>query len=287
MRLQLEKDTAIVELDGRVLARGGEAAIYEVPGKPALVAKVYHKPADGRAAKLAAMIAAPPEDPMAASGHASIAWPSDRLFRIDKGPYCAGFVMPRVDNARTVFDFYNPARRLKQCPLFHYGYLMRTARNLAAAVHAIHQRGYVIGDVNESNILVTNQALVTLVDTDSFQVSDGQRVHRCLVGKPEYTPAELQGARFADLDRKPEHDNFALAILIFQLLMQGMHPFNGRFTGKGEPPPLHRRIAAGHWPYARGRPMPYEPNPLAPPFAVLPPPVQELMRLCFEEGHDR
>src|SRR5262245_54739832 len=134
MRAQLEKDTAVFEFGG-VVARGGEASIYEVPGRPALVPKVYHKPAGGRADKLAAMIGAPPEDPMAALGHASIAWPLDRLFRIDKGPYCAGFVMPRVDNARTIFDFYNPGRRLKQCPLFHYAYLLRTARNLAAAVN--------------------------------------------------------------------------------------------------------------------------------------------------------
>src|SRR5262249_40916588 len=47
------------------------------------------------------------------------------------------------------------------------------------------------------------------------------------------------------------------------------------------------RIAAGHWPYARSRPVPYQPNPHAPPFEVLPPPVQELMRRCFEEGHVR
>ena len=36
-----------------------------------------------------------------------------------------------------------------------------------------HVRGYVVGDVNESNILVTPTALVTLgMDTDSFQVPD-------------------------------------------------------------------------------------------------------------------
>src|SRR5579885_2768207 len=221
MRVQLEKESAVFEL-ATAIASGGEATIYAVPERPALVAKVYRKPIDERAAKLAAMIAAPPEDPMAALGHASIAWPSDRLLSPEGDRACLGFVMPRVDNARTIFDFYNPARRLKHCPLFHYGYLMRTARNLAAAVHAIHQRGYVVGDLNESNILVNNQALVTLVDTDSFQVPDNGRVHRCLVGKPECTPPEFQKRRFADFDRGPEQDAFALAVLIFQLLMQGM-----------------------------------------------------------------
>ena len=61
--------------------------------------------------------------------------------------------MRRVDKVRRILEFYNPRSRLQTCPLFHYGYLLRTARNLAAAVRAVHERGYVIGDVNESNIL--------------------------------------------------------------------------------------------------------------------------------------
>ncbi len=76
-------------------------------------------------------------------------------------------------------------------------------------------------------------------------------------------------------------------MLIFQLLMQGTHPFAGRFTGQGEPGTLARRIAAGHWPYAKKRTGPFEPNPTAPRFVVVPPQARELMRRCFEDGHDR
>src|SRR5262249_24014405 len=182
---------------------------------------------------------------------------------------------------------YNPRSRLRLCPHFHYGYLLRTARNLAAAVRALHERDYVLGDLNETNVLVNNQALVTLVDTDSFQVTNGGRVFRCPVGKPEYTPPELKRTRFADFDRGPEHDAFALAVLVFQLLMQGIHPFAGRFTGTGEPPEIGERIALGHWPYTPDRQVPYRPNPFAPPLATLPPAVQDLMQRCFEEGHVR
>jgi DNA-binding helix-hairpin-helix protein with protein kinase domain len=230
------------------------------------------------------MIAAPPVDPMAMEGHVSIAWPQDRLLATENGQACVGYVMPRVHKARPIFEFYNPKARLQLCPLFHYGYLLRTAHNLAAAVRAIHERGYVIGDLNESNVLVTNTALVTIVDTDSFQVTASGRVHRCPVGKPEYTPPELQKTRFAEHDRLPEHDAFGLAVLIFQLLMQGVHPFSGRYTGVGEPAKLERRIRDGHWPYTTKRTHAYSPNPHAPPFFVLPPSVQELMRACFEDG---
>jgi WD40 repeat protein len=285
MLVVVEKTAQEVVLEGEPLARGGEAGIYPLPGSADLLAKIYHRPSPAHGDKLAAMIADPPEDPMITRGHVSIAWPIDRIVAPGGQARCIGYLMRRVEKARPIIEFYNPRSRLQLCPHFHFGYLLRTARNLATAVRAIHERGHVIGDVNESNILTTIQALVTMVDTDSFQVRVGTRVHRCLVGKMEYTPPELQGSRFADVDRTPEHDVFGLAVLIFQLLMQGMHPFAGIYTGAGEPAGVGNRIAEGMWPYARTRAVPYFPNPHAPPFEVLPSAVQEMMRRCFEEGH--
>lgn len=273
-----------IPLDGDPLGRGGEAAIYAVPRRPQLFAKVYHKPSGERAEKLAAMLAAPPDDPMAKTGHPSIAWPTARLLAAGAN-LVVGYLMPRVEHGRLAIEFYNPRMRQQLCPLFHYRYLVRTAQNLAVAVRAIHERGYVIGDLNESNVLVTNQALVALVDTDSFQVHTPARLFRCRVGKPEYTPPELQNARFTDIDRLPEHDAFGLAVLIFQFLMQGTHPFAGMHVGEGEAGTIPRRIAAGHWPYAQNVEMPIRPSPHAPPWEVLPPSVQVLMRRCFEDGH--
>jgi hypothetical protein len=194
--------------------------------------------------------------------------------------------MPRVRQMLPLSEVYNPRARRRQLPLFNYRYLVRTARNLCAAVQAVHQAGYVIGDLNESNVLVSDQALVTLVDADSFQVRDPETgvVYRSLVGKPEYTPPELQGCSFADVDRQPEHDAFALAVLIFRLLMEGFHPFDGVYGGRGEPPEMGARIRNGYFPYARGR-TGIEPSPLAPPFEMLHPDLQALFVRCFAEGH--
>ena len=41
--------------------------------------------------------------------------------------------------------------------------------------------------------------------------------------KLDYTPPELQEQNFNQVDRASCHDNFALAILIFMLLMEGVH----------------------------------------------------------------
>ncbi len=285
MRLLREDNGQDLTLAVPPLARGGEAAVYALAANPSLVAKVYHRPTPEGAAKLAAMIAFPPADSDTWAAARHVAWPISRLLGGDDGEAVVGCLMPRVENARRVVEFTNPRARLRACPLFHYGYLLRTARNLAAAVRGLHERGFVLGDLNESNVLVTPQARVTLVDADSFQVPGPAGVHRCRVGKPEYTPPELQDVCLAGRDLGPEHDAFALGVLVFQLLMQGLHPFAGVSTEDPDTDTLLARIRAGWWPYAWERAGPVRPAPHAPPWAVLPPAVQELFTCCFEDGH--
>lgn len=269
------------------LGAGGEAWVYTVLQDSSLVAKVYRMPDKVQAQKLTVMMTHPPDDPMVAHGHISIAWPMDLLCTENLQRQIIGFLMPRVTGMSPLIACYNPSTRRQQWPSFTYRYLLRTAHNLAAAVRVLHARGYVIGDVNESNILVSDTALVTLVDTDSFQVREPHHgvVYRCPVGKPEFTPPELQGRAFAQVDRAPEHDLFGLAVLIFQLLMEGTHPFAGVYQGRGDPPAYEARIAAGHFPYSKGRHGPYQPMPAALPYALLPLTLQEMFRRCFETGH--
>lgn len=269
------------------LGRGGEACVYDVPSDENLVAKIYHKPILTHTHKLQTMIANPPENPTANLGHISIAWPQELLQAGDGSGRIVGFLMPRIRGMEPIMDFYNPGKRRLNCPLFNYQYLLRTARNLAAAFTALHTSQYCIGDVNESNILVSDTALVTLVDTDSFQVRDPAQniVYRCAVGKPEYTPPELQNKTFADYDRESHHDLFGLGVLIFQLLMEGTHPFSGIFQGQFDPPTYEARIEAGHFTYSQKRQVPYLPTPIAPPWEMLHPVLRDLFVRCFEDGH--
>ena len=280
MRVRPEGKTQDITLEGPLLGRGGEASIYTVPGRPDLAAKIYHNPTDEYAGKLAAMLAAPPER----GQHVAIAWPIARLCESGDEGRVVGYLMPRIERAHLLWEIYNPGVRREICPDFHHGSLLRTARNLAAVVRTLHECGYVLGDLNESNVLVTPQAQVTLIDVDSYQTPGAERLYRCRVGRPEYTPAELQGAAFAEVDRLPQHDAFALAVLIFQLLMQGVHPFAGTCPDRGDPDSIAARITAGSWPYTLAQPGPIQPSPHAPPWFVLPPSVQELLRRCFEDA---
>jgi WD40 repeat protein len=266
------------------LGAGGEAKIYALRQEISFVAKIYHEPTEEKAQKLSVMLSNPPHDSMASVGHASIAWPYDLLG--DNGKV-VGFLMPRVIGMKAIIDFYNPGARRKCCPLFSYLYLHRTARNLSSAFRALHESGYVIGDVNESNILVSETSLVTLVDTDSFQVYDPKSgiTYRCPVGRPEFTPPELQGEYFRDVDRTIEHDLFGLAVMIFLLLMEGTHPYAGVYRGSGDPPLYGERILSGHFTYSAKQKIPYRPAKLATSFDIIDPILRQLFIQCFEDGH--
>ena len=252
--------------DAAPLGVGGQAKVFAASADGWLAAKIYHRPTDAQARKLAAMLANPPDDPMSAQEHISIAWPLDSLRKMYGDQGFAGFLMPRVSGMRPLFNVYNPVTRRQELPLFNYLYLHRAARNVSSAVRALHNRGYVIGDINELNLLVTETALVTLVDTDLFQVRDPQTgtVYRCPVGKPEFTPPEHQGKNFRQVLRTEASDRFGLAVLIFQLLMEGAHPFSGVYQGEDDPPPYETRIQNGHYTYGT-RPTPFTPMPLARP----------------------
>ncbi|MEZ4675538.1 MAG: hypothetical protein R2932_15005 [Caldilineaceae bacterium] len=272
-------------LDQRV-NRGGEAEIWSVRREPHLVAKLYHNPTAEHEAKVAAMVAGPPPQD---STHPAVAWPLQPLYQQRR---FIGYMMPRIHDSRPIFHFYNPLRRARLNESYPWRYFLhRTARNLATAVELVHKRGHVIGDLNESNVLVNRTALVTLVDSDSFQIveaaanqSTGARTFRCTVGKAEFTPPELQGVDFKSVDRKADHDNFGLAVLIFYLLMEGYHPFagvlnDGVSVGRVD---LYG-IKHGLFPHARNSTV--APPPGAPIFMWLDPHLQTLFRRCFIEGH--
>lgn len=283
-----------IELD-QTFDSGGEAQIWSVRRKPNVVAKLYHKPTSQREAKLLAMLANPPSQ---STEHPAIAWPTHLLYNRRQ---FVGFLMTRVPDSRPIFHYYNPARRAKLTPPFPWPYFLhRVARNLAAAVELVHARDHLIGDLNESNVLVNHQALVTLVDTDSFQVRatlpNGQsllqwlgqqpteQTYRSMVGKPEFTPPELQGIDFKSTDRLPTHDHFSMGVLLFYLLMNGFHPFAGVMIGGESVGRVDLYcMRRGLFPYSGSGPV--QPPPAASKFEWLHPEIQAAFRRCFVEGH--
>ncbi len=269
-----------VHLALRPFAVGGEGAVFDVEGRPDIVAKLYSKPqSKERCEKLRAMAALCSPDLLKIA-----AWPTGTL-SAGKPAVVDGILMPRISGYLEIHHLYSVAQRKKDFPEADWGFLLHTARNCAIAFESVHAHGHVVGDVNQKNVMVSKKGIVAFVDCDSFQVTQGARIFRCAVGVPEYTPPELHGKNFANLDRTANHDQFGLAVLIFHLLMMGRHPFSGVPLVNADIP-IEKAIQGGDYAYSRntGKAR-LKPPPHVPPATMLDPSVLALFERAFGTAH--
>jgi DNA-binding helix-hairpin-helix protein with protein kinase domain len=262
---------------GRQLGKGGEGSVFEIEGDETVVAKIYTKPiSQAKAAKLAAMVRLGDESLLKFA-----AWP---LATIGPDPSdIRGFVMPRLHGYRPLHDLYNPASRRATFPHADWKYLVHSARNLAAAVAAIHDKGCVVGDLNQGNAWVhETNALTALIDCDSFQISATDTTWLCEVGVGHFTPPEMQDWHsFTDHPRVPNHDGFGLAVLIFHLLFFGRHPYSGVYPGHRDVP-LEQAIKQHWFAYSsRAKALQIAPPPGTAPLAVIGDEVASLFEQAF------
>jgi len=207
----------------REIGRGGEGQVYELVNKPTLVLKLYSESlSTERIAKLRLMVSL-----NSSQIDQYTAWPKDIVVN-NQGDVC-GFVMKKLTKYVPLHNLFSPMDRKRLFPDKGYNFLVHVARNLAVAFHSLHSDGIIVGDVNEGNILVNGQGMIAFIDCDSFQVKDGNRFHYCEVGVPRYTAPELLvKTTFESVIRTSNTDTFSMAILLFQLLFLGRHPFAGK-----------------------------------------------------------
>ncbi len=263
------------------IAKGGEGIVWQT-NRSGYLAKIYHKPSSEQITKLKLMVANPPQNPTAGQGHIAISWPTDLIK--DNGGNWVGFLMPEIKNAKELVYVYHPTNRNQHAPAFNWYCLHIIAYNFASIVREIHAKNYVIGDISVKNILVNERSLVSLIDTDSFQVIDPKtnQVYRCSVGSEGFTPRELIGQNLSTLTQTRFHDRFRLAVII-HLLLFGAHPFMGIWKGSGNPPGQNDAISQGHWPYGINSLL--QPSPNTIPLDVLHPKLKQCFTKCFNDGH--
>jgi formylglycine-generating enzyme required for sulfatase activity len=263
------------------LANSGEAKVWHTNFNGYL-AKIYHNPHNERVDKLQLMVRNRPSDPNAHLNHISFAWPYSILE--DNQGEVVGFLMPEVVGSETLLKLCTPIMRRKYKLETNWYFLHVVARNIAAIIQAIHLKGYVLGDIKLENILVNNRALPTIIDTDSFQVSDpySGKIYRCLVGSEGFTPAELIGVNLADVDQTEVHDRFRLGVVIYYLLFSGP-PFRGLWQGGGDSLEQSELIRRGLWPFSGDKLV--VPSDTTIPLNILHRDLHALFLRCFNEGH--
>ncbi len=225
----------IYDLDQR-LGGGGEGEIYDIVGNPSLVAKIYFNskfnPVAGNSnprrnlkEKIETMLEQPVQPYV--NGVLTVAWPQDLLLN-QQGQF-VGYVMPRVKSTHHIFAASRERERMQLYPHYTWKTSIAIAYNLSLAVKIIHQSNAVIGDMNPNNIMIDEHGHVTIIDTDSFNITNKKtgKVYKCSVGISEMLAPELQGKNLADPRSvfNEKTDDFSLAIHICTLLMNNCHPF--------------------------------------------------------------
>ena len=282
-----------LRLGDALTGRTGEGTVYDVAGRPDMVAKVFHQDLtelDQKLRKVTAMVQSPPPGAVQPDGFVVLTWPQDMVV----GPHGpVGYVMRRINTATAVelHTMSNPSDRAHPAPTgpqwtknAGWGHLVNVAANLCLAVEVCHRVEAVIGDFQERNILVSDTTRVTLVDCDSMQFAD-RSGHRflCAVGRPEFTAPELAGRNLRQVAREKTSDLFALAVHIHQLLLAGNHPFSrGQWTGDADQPDALTLAVNGEW--AGGPGSRLRTHPLAPPVSFLPSEIGDFFVRAFTAG---
>ena len=127
--------------------------------------------------------------------------------------------MPRPRERNYKMPFYQ-APALQNFPLEN-GY-SRALYNHSGKIKYLHNRNIIIGDINPANILLVYPTEVYFVDTDSYQIE----VFPCPVGTINYTAPEIQRKTFATFLRSYGNEYFAVATLLFMIMLPGKPPYS-------------------------------------------------------------
>jgi rRNA-processing protein FCF1 len=214
-----------------VLGSGGEGSVFGTDC--GLVCKVYdeRRLTVGLRNKLDLMLSKPVQ-------HPAICWPAS-LATNERGEL-VGYLMPAAQGKelqRTIF-----IKPLLQSTFPHWTRRELVMLALAALqpILELHERNVLLGDINPRNILVGDERHVFFVDTDSYQLED----FACPVGTATFLTPDLLGKNLATVLRNFSHEFFAVATLVFMLLMPGKPPYS---HAGGEDPA--ENVRRRHFPY--------------------------------------
>lgn len=228
------------------IGSGGMGIVYRLGnllGTGNLVAKIFKNPTDPKnpsVAKLQAMMARPPEhiyEVINGVGYTQFAWV--RHLIVGEHDELIGYAMPELDFDRSLSlnPFMYPREAAKLTAYQQsLNYRVQLCANISALMADLHGHGHAFIDFKEANMRLMPEPstgmdddykgfIVGFIDCDSYRItaSDGS-VYPSPVISPEMTSPEYHEHKdIGLLDEK--HDRFVLAIELFKILNNGIHPF--------------------------------------------------------------
>ena len=226
---------------GEEIGHGGEGAIYNTNTK--YVAKIFKKEfcTKYRFEKLKLMISAKLK-------YKGICFPLSII--VNEKQEFVGYLMEKAEGFSIQSSIFRKPLFQKKLPGWRKEDLVQCAITILNTIRYLHQNNILIGDINPNNFLIKSPTEVYLVDTDSFQINDLP----CPVGFPLFTAPEIHARyrsgefhEYSEILRTPENEYFAVATLMFMLMLPGKPPY----TKQGGEDVVDN-ILEMHFPYAVG-----------------------------------
>ena len=218
----------------RLLGEGGEGKIYLTDSGHAC--KIYFKDrlTERRYKKLVLMT----DRKIEVRG---VCWPL-ALAHNSNGDF-VGYLMPAGEGKPMQKCMFVKPLLEKYFPRWSRYNLVQLSISLLEKIIELHKFNIFIGDVNPLNFLIKSDHELYFVDVDSYQIED----FPCPVGMANYTAPEIQGKDFTKFLRTTEHEYFAIATLLFMVLLPGKPPYSHQ--GGGNP---IKNIKKGQFSYPLG-----------------------------------
>ena len=195
------------------IASGGEGTVYTT--NTPYIAKIYKKEKINQAKyeKIKLMLSKKIEYP-------GICWPIDIIYNQEQT--FVGYLMPKASGKELQRCLFIKPLLLKTFPHWKKRDTVELAITILDKIQYLHERNVILGDINPMNILIVSPTEVYFVDTDSYQIEG----FPCPVGTVIYTAPEIQGKTYTDFLRSFGNEYFAIATLLFMIMLPGKPPYS-------------------------------------------------------------
>jgi serine/threonine protein kinase len=198
---------------GGLLGEGGEGSVYAIEDVQTQVVKIFHKThrTTHRKAKLEILV----ERALRAEG---IGFPTGVITNPD-GAF-VGYSMPKASGKELQATIMRPARFRRVYPNWTKADLVDVCISFLEKVEYLHSLNILLGDINPKNLMVDEHKDVWIIDADSWQVEG----YPCPVGTAMFTAPSITGD-YANSLRTVEEERFAVATMLFMILITGQFPY--------------------------------------------------------------
>lgn len=197
---------------GALLGEGGEGAVYD--GDRGTVVKIFDKDhlTRHRKEKIELLVSRN----LRTKG---LCIPT-AVVRNSAGEF-VGYVMPKASGREFQRTIFNKRKFEREFPNWKKADLVDICISFLEKVQYLHSINVILGDINPKNLMVDEKKNVFIIDADSWQLEG----YPCPVGTPMFTSPAMLGKTYSDDLRTMEDELFAVATMLFMIVMTGQFPY--------------------------------------------------------------